>query len=221
MSLHAGEVPYDPRGVYGRAVIWAFRLVDAKLLKAALADSSGVLAIIASSWFFEEVVQHAANGIPSTYRRVLVRAKESTQPGWICLPDDTTPVVEVASPYQGLRAFGKQDKRLFFGRETAIRDLAKAVARSALVPVVGKSGVGKSSLVQAGLLPSLKEPAGPSRRSCPGRACRWPSRRPWPGCPARPDPTWTPGRTTWRDTVSPRPPRRPERTERTRRGSAP
>jgi hypothetical protein len=157
MSLHAGEVPYDPRGVYGRAVIWAFRLVDAKLLKAALADSSGVLAIIASSWFFEEVVQHAANGIPSTYRRVLVRAKESTQPGWICLPDDTTPVVEVASPYQGLRAFGKQDKRLFFGRETAIRDLAKAVARSALVPVVGKSGVGKSSLVQAGLLPSLEK----------------------------------------------------------------
>jgi hypothetical protein len=50
MSLHAGEVPYDPRGVYGRAVIWACRLVDAKLLKAALADSTGVLAIIASSW---------------------------------------------------------------------------------------------------------------------------------------------------------------------------
>ena len=35
----------------------------------------------------------AADGIPSTYRRVLVRAKESTQPGWICLPDDPTPVV--------------------------------------------------------------------------------------------------------------------------------
>lgn len=157
MSLHAGEVPYDPRGVYGRAVIWAFRLVDAKLLKAALADSSGVLGIIASSWFFEEVVQHAADGIPSTYRRVLVRAKESTQPGWICLPDDSTPVAEVTSPYKGLRAFGKQDKKLFFGRETAIRDLRKAVARSALVPVVGKSGVGKSSLVQAGLLPSLEK----------------------------------------------------------------
>ena len=157
MSLHAGEVPYDPRGVYGRAVIWAFRLVDAKLLKAALADSSGVLGIIASSWFFEEVVQHAADGIPSTYRRVLVRAKESTQPGWICLPDDSTPVAEVTSPYKGLRAFGKQDKKLFFGRETAIRDLRKAVAGSALVPVVGKSGVGKSSLVQAGLLPSLEK----------------------------------------------------------------
>jgi hypothetical protein len=85
-----GEVPYDPRGVYGRAVIWAFRLVDVKLLKAALADSTGVLAIIASRWFLEEVVKHAANGIPSIYRRVLVRAKESTQPGWICLPDAGT-----------------------------------------------------------------------------------------------------------------------------------
>ena len=157
MSLHAGEVPYDPRGVYGRAVIWAFRLVDAKLLKAALADSTGVLAIIASRWFFEEVVRHAADGVPSTYRRVLVRAKERTQPGWICLPDDTTPVAEVPSPYKGLSAFGKEDKKLFFGRETAIRDLMDAVAKYALVPVVGKSGVGKSSLVQAGLLPVLEQ----------------------------------------------------------------
>ena len=76
MSLHAGEVPYDPHGVTGQAVNWAFRLVDAKLLKAALAGSTGVLAIIASSWFFDEVIRHAAAGIPSTYRRVLVRAKD-------------------------------------------------------------------------------------------------------------------------------------------------
>jgi len=89
MSLHAGEVRYDQHGVTGQAVNWAFRLVDAKLLKAALASSSWVLAIIASSWFFDQVIRHAAVGIPPTYRRVLVRAKDDTQPGWICLPDDT------------------------------------------------------------------------------------------------------------------------------------
>ena len=38
-----------------------------------------------------------------------------------------------------------------------MRDLVNAVAASALVPVVGKSGVGKSSLVQAGLLPKLEQ----------------------------------------------------------------
>jgi len=157
MSLHAGEVRYDQHGVTGQAVNWAFRLVDAKLLKAALASSSGVLAIIASSWFFDQVIRHAAVGIPSTYRRVLVRAKDDTQPGWICLPDDRRTAVAVTSPYKGLRAFEKEDEYLFFGRENAVRQLMGAVAVSALVPVVGKSGVGKSSLVQAGLLPGLDQ----------------------------------------------------------------
>ena len=69
MSLHAGEVRYDQHGVTGQAVNWAFRLVDAKLLKAALASSSGVLAIIASSWFFDQVIRHAAADIPSAYRQ--------------------------------------------------------------------------------------------------------------------------------------------------------
>ena len=85
MSLHAGEVLYDQYGVTGQAVNWAFRLVDAKLLKAALAASSGVLAIIASSWFFDEVIRHAAPGIPASYRRVLV-AGEGRHPTRLDLP---------------------------------------------------------------------------------------------------------------------------------------
>jgi class 3 adenylate cyclase len=157
MSLHAGEVPYDPHGVTGDAVNWAFRLSDAKLLKAALASSSGVLAIIASSWFFDQVIRNAAVDVPAAYWRVLVRAKDRTQHGWICLPDAPKPAAAVAPPYKGLRAFEKQDKDLFFGRENAVRELMKAAATSALVPVVGKSGVGKSSLVQAGLLPLLEK----------------------------------------------------------------
>jgi hypothetical protein len=140
MSLHAGEVRYDQHGVTGQAVNWAFRLVDAKLLKAALASSSGVLAIIASSWFFDQVIRHAAAGIPSTYRRVLVRAKDDTQPGWICLPDDRRTAAAVTSPYKGLRSFEKEDENLFFGRENAVRQLMDTVAVSALVPLVGKSG---------------------------------------------------------------------------------
>jgi hypothetical protein len=157
MALHAGEVPYDEYGVAGRAVIWAFRLVEAELLKAMLAASSGVLAIIASSWFFDEVIQHAAAGIPPTYRRVLVRAKDRIQTGWVCLPDDTRPATAAASPYMGLRAFEKSDAEMFFGRENTVQQLRKAVAGSALVPVVGRSGAGKSSLVQAGLLPGLEK----------------------------------------------------------------
>jgi len=175
MSVHAGEVLYDQYGVTGKAINWAFRLVDAGLLKAALASSPGVLAIIASSWFFHEVIRHAGADVAPSYRPVLVRAKDDTQPGWICLPDHLGPVAGVGaagtasdlsppaapalalSPYKGLRAFGKDDEDLFFGRENAVRQLVDAVAASALVPVVGASGIGKSSLVQAGLLARLEK----------------------------------------------------------------
>jgi hypothetical protein len=155
MSLHAGEVLYDPHGATGEAVNWAFRLADAQPLRTALARSPGVLAIIASSWFFDQVIRHSAAGVRPAYRPVLVRAKDDTQRGWICLPDG--PPAPATSPYKGLRAFGKQDQDLFFGRDSAARQVMDAVAASALVPVVGASGIGKSSLVQAGVLPRLEQ----------------------------------------------------------------
>jgi len=67
------------------AVNLAFRLLDAQPLKAALARSPGVLAIIVSSWFFEEVVRHS--GTAPGYRPAEVAVKETTTTGWICLPD--------------------------------------------------------------------------------------------------------------------------------------
>lgn len=90
MALHAGEVRYDNHGVTGASLNLAFRLLDAGPLKAALAGSPGVLAVIASSWFFEEVVRHSA--VATTYRPVEVAVKETTTIGWICLPDQTGPV---------------------------------------------------------------------------------------------------------------------------------
>ena len=61
------------------------------------------------------------------------------------------------SPYPGLNAFQEADNHRFFGRN---RDIAAAVARlrdQPLLGVVGPSGVGKSSFVRAGLVPTLKE----------------------------------------------------------------
>ena len=59
-------------------------------------------------------------------------------------------------PYRGLRTFRKEDAPFFFGREKYIEDLSELVAERQLVAVVGASGSGKSSLVQAGLLPRLR-----------------------------------------------------------------
>ena len=80
MALHAGEVNYDAYGVTAAAVDLAFRLLDASALKAALAGSSGVLAVIALSWFFEEVVRHSAAGVAAAYRPVEVARSSNRAP---------------------------------------------------------------------------------------------------------------------------------------------
>ena len=65
------------------------------------------------------------------------------------------------SPFPGLEAFTESDAGVFFGRDSEISELVEllhphvpASARRSIV-VTGPSGVGKTSLVQAGLLPRL------------------------------------------------------------------
>jgi WD40 repeat protein len=59
-------------------------------------------------------------------------------------------------PYPGLQSFGIRDSDWFFGREQAVRDLLARLSRHRAedgpLIVVGASGAGKSSLVNAGLL---------------------------------------------------------------------
>lgn len=59
-------------------------------------------------------------------------------------------------PYPGLRPFREEEAGFFFGREDLIARLQTAVEQSQLVILTGPSASGKTSLVQAGLLPQLR-----------------------------------------------------------------
>lgn len=58
-------------------------------------------------------------------------------------------------PFRGLRAFDREHAELFFGRDAEIDALLDHLRRDPFLSVVGDSGSGKSSLVRAGLIPSL------------------------------------------------------------------
>ncbi len=67
-----------------------------------------------------------------------------------------------AAPYPGLAPFGEQDARRFFGREEVTELISFLAEQRPGLPLilVGASGAGKSSLLQAGLLPRLRAAAG-------------------------------------------------------------
>jgi WD40 repeat protein len=75
-------------------------------------------------------------------------AREQENPPAVDLPDEC--------PYPGLQSFGVRDSGWFFGREQAVRDLLARMSRQRAgdgpLIVVGASGAGKSSLLNAGLL---------------------------------------------------------------------
>jgi class 3 adenylate cyclase len=91
MALHAGEIAYDDHGVTAPAINQTFRLLEAAPLKEALKTSRGVLALITSAWFFDEVVRHSDGLDPTTFRPVPVAVKETRTTGWISLPDRPYP----------------------------------------------------------------------------------------------------------------------------------
>ena len=72
-------------------------------------------------------------------------------------------------PYRGLLPFREEDRDFYFGREPDVAELVRLVRedRHPVVPVIGSSGSGKSSLVYAGLIPELRHPSGANKGQQP------------------------------------------------------
>lgn len=60
-------------------------------------------------------------------------------------------------PFKGLHYYEEEDRDIFFGRSREARELFNLVELNPLTLVFGKSGIGKTSLVNAGLAPLLRQ----------------------------------------------------------------
>ena len=68
----------------------------------------------------------------------------------------SAPLSATECPYRGLPAFEPEDRDYFFGREEVVRELIGRLAPRTLVAVVGASGSGKSSVLRAGVVASVR-----------------------------------------------------------------
>ncbi|WP_413198593.1 eIF2A-related protein [Nostoc piscinale] len=67
------------------------------------------------------------------------------------------PAYDSRCPFLGLYPFRQQNREFFFGREQLITQLQQKLAEHNFLAVLGASGSGKSSVVLAGLIPTLQE----------------------------------------------------------------
>jgi hypothetical protein len=80
------------------------------------------------------------------------------------LPDASLPW-RFTNPYRGLNSFREADADSHFGREALTRRILDVIRTGArIVLLVGNSGVGKSSLAEAGLVASLRRQRVPCEK---------------------------------------------------------
>ncbi|MFQ5436497.1 MAG: protein kinase, partial [Anaerolineae bacterium] len=100
---------------------------------------------------FEKAVETAVS--PTDHHPV--PAADTTVP-----PITTQEIAALENPYCGLRAFTAADAANFYGRDALVQEMLGMMSDSSdlsrFTAVVGPSGSGKSSVVKAGLMPSLR-----------------------------------------------------------------
>jgi DNA-binding SARP family transcriptional activator len=156
----------DDASVAGIVRIYAPAVADATAV-AAMVNAGGVPARIhraASEWAFgragrriDRAVESAAEPtrwLGSIRDEVVAGVQELTHvraQARRLRPDGR----RVVDPYRGIGPLQADDAELLHGRERATAELIAQLVEAPLLAVVGEPGVGKSSLVRAGLLPAV------------------------------------------------------------------
>ena len=68
----------------------------------------------------------------------------------------TLNLIDEQNPWLGLDSFSEETRQFFHGREEEVAELARRVQRKTLAILFGQSGLGKTSILRAGIVPRLR-----------------------------------------------------------------
>ncbi|KAA3658886.1 MAG: hypothetical protein DWQ04_23760 [Chloroflexi bacterium] len=98
------------------------------------------------------------NRLPQLAESVIVGRPKQVDWEWLKREDITDTLQQPGlSPYKGLDYFREDDAALFYGRDNLIAELIVRLHSQQFLAIVGASGIGKSSIVHAGIIPVLKK----------------------------------------------------------------
>ncbi len=71
-------------------------------------------------------------------------------------PQIDTTIIDERNPWLGLASYTEETRAYFYGRDEEVAELARRVQRKLLTVLFGQSGLGKTSILRAGLVPRLR-----------------------------------------------------------------
>lgn len=110
----------------------------------------------------DDFVEDRRLNIIATELRGILGGKEAIinapKVGYKFNPDFFINADKIICPWIGFESYNENDEDLFYGRDDVVNDLINRLQKNQfLLTVFGPSGVGKTSLVNAGLIPKLKK----------------------------------------------------------------
>jgi len=139
---HAGEVV--PKNDLLDAV-WQTEFVSDNTLQGRIAEIRDAIGDDAQNPSFIETIRKKG------YRLICEIGTPDLDDPVQSLPNSPTKSDEDRNPYPGLAAFTEDDADVFFGREMEIATLWRKITSRRLMALIGPSGIGKSSLLRAGV----------------------------------------------------------------------
>ena len=150
VALHTGEAEQRDGAYYGATINLTARL-------RALADSGQVFLSSTTASLVRDHLPDGASLVDLGPARLRERGNGETIYA-VVAPGVDAPPPGADCPYPGLIAFSSADSDRYFGRDAVVEDLLDRLRIHPFVAVIGASGSGKSSLLQAGV--GARWPAG-------------------------------------------------------------